>query len=84
MKFITLIAVAATTVAAYDDIFIGEGCGDRYGMEVCGGYRHNDGSTNANVVVCNDNHVWAVRQECDHRSCCWDKPEGGAYCACTP
>lgn len=79
MKFIIL-TVAVAAVAAYPDIHIGQDCGDNYGMEVCGSA--GVGDADSYVVVCNDMHVWAVRESCSWKYCCKDKPEGGAYCAC--
>ncbi|OAA55160.1 hypothetical protein ISF_08081 [Cordyceps fumosorosea ARSEF 2679] len=76
MQLLTLLAL--TTAASA--VLINTRCGNNYGQELCA-----DGGASDQyhyVAVCNDQHVWAVRQTCGHRFCCKDKAGGGAYCAC--
>ncbi|ATY62375.1 hypothetical protein A9K55_008903 [Cordyceps militaris] len=76
MQFLTLLSLAAAVAA----VQINTPCGNNYGQEVCA----DGGASNqrAYVAVCNDQHVWAVRQACGNRFCCKDKEGGGGYCAC--
>lgn len=76
MKFLAVLSLVSAATA----VNINTNCGNNYGQELCadGGA----GDQNAFVAVCNDKHVWAIRQTCGHRFCCKDKKGGGAYCAC--
>lgn len=77
MQFAVVLALAATVLAGPP---INTGCGNNYGQELCAD--QGAGNQNSVVAVCNDQHIWAIRQECGGRFCCKDKPNGGAYCAC--
>ncbi|KAJ3486458.1 hypothetical protein NLG97_g6610 [Lecanicillium saksenae] len=85
-SFATLFILAAATLgAAQIQKRLGFDCGNNYGWEACDDAE--PGGTRSHVIVCNDQHVWALRENCGHgpydpRFCCQDKPGGGAYCNC--
>lgn len=80
MKTVALLVtfVAAVVADPSDPINweIGTSC-ISYGLEGCGGRGLDELSA---VVVCSDQHVWAVRQWCSGKFACKEKWEGGAYC----
>lgn len=82
MQFFALLVPAfLASLAAAEWHEVGQDCGDNYGWETCGNTMSPTFPEDA-VVVCNDMHVWAVRQNCGNKWCCREKSGGGAYCIC--
>lgn len=84
MKFLATLLISAATLAAADRR-LGWPCGNNYGEETCDA--DEPGGTRSHIIVCNDQHVWALRENCGHgnynpRGCCKEKDGGGAYCQC--